>query len=237
MTNHQLPTNPFIQLPDLMKTILLHEENIEINIAIEKNNQLTADQGDRMMGVIRKIILQTIRPDELVLTIQHDLGLDEVRAKKLALDLLGQRFLPMQWYVGNVESLIRELNGNVDEYIAQSKKNFPEVYSPKPETVPTEIVEPPTPIVAHQTLLRDFDHRLGNLRGRAEILLRLTGLSSQLEEAMSNNKITRADGEKLLQQLDVVSSAINTQDLNRLETQALKRRLTNVLRRLTDVSL
>ncbi|MBI2984256.1 MAG: hypothetical protein HYY50_01380 [Candidatus Kerfeldbacteria bacterium] len=222
------PTNPFAQLPSLMQQVLNHEENIDVNMAIEQSNGLTAKQGDQMMGVIRKIILKVMKPAELVATIKQDIVLDDDRAKKLALDLLGRRFLPMEWYIGKVQPLIHELGGNVAEYLAEVKKLYPEVYAPA--QAPTTV---PSPTDTEHPLLRDFDQRVSSLKGKGEILLRLTGLSSQVEEAVKAEQLEPDAGERMMQELDAMSYAVNTQDLNPFEINSLKRKLRRILSQLS----
>lgn len=222
----------FGKLPDLMKSVIDHEENSEINSAIESKNKLTADQGDAMMGVIRSIILQTIRPDELVSVIQRDVKLDEPQAKKLALDLLGERFLPMEFYLGPVRPLIEQLGGNVNEYLVQARQRYPEVYAPKSETPKPSEGE----TGAEPQLLQNFNEKVETPRGRADILLRLTGLAGQVDELMKAEKLPQADGEALLRDLDTLSYAVNTKDLNPLEVQSLKRRLRKVLGSISEIT-
>ncbi len=221
--------NPFQKLPDLMKQVLLHDENTEINIAIKEKNNLTNDQRDKMMGIIRKIILQTIEPSALVSTVQRDLGFDESRAKKLALDLLGERFLPMEFHIGSVRPIIEQLGGNVNEYLVQARQRYPEVYAPKLAQASAD-----TGASGEHPLLRNFENKLETPRGRADVLLRLAGLAGQIDDLMKNEKLNQTLGEELLRSLDTLSFAVNTQDLNPLEVQSLKRRLRKVLTRLPD---
>lgn len=221
-----------------MKSIIDREESVVVNIDIEKNNGLTREQGDKMMGVIRKVILQIIRPDELVATIQKDIGLDEAAAEKLALDLLGRRFLAMEFYLGGIRPLIQQLGGNVDQYLAEAKKRYPEVYQAAPAPTAAPVAPAPSAVVATKptaqpsassSLLDGLEERLTTFRGRAEVLLRMTALSQQVETAINAKVIDDSRGQALLQALDALSYAVNTQDLNPLEVQAIKRRLAKVV--------
>lgn len=229
----------FGKLPELLKQVIDHEENSQINADIEKVNGLTSEQGDKMMDVIRKVILKVILPSALVTTIQHDINLDEEKAKKLALDLLGRRFLPMQWYIGNVEGLIKELGGDVEHYAAEARKNYPEVYAPdanmSAETTTVEVRPQTQSATAVDTdanepvIVRDIGEKLATSKGRAGVLLHLVGLSQQVEAAGKSGKFTAKETEELLRGLDALSYAVNTQDLNPLEIAAIKRRLKNIL--------
>lgn len=223
--------NPFRDLPALMKTIIDKDISAEMNMTIEQANGLTPTQGDRMMGVIRKVILKTIGPEQLVETIKRDVNLDDERAKKLALDLLMKRFLPMEWYIGKVQPLIQQLGGNIAESLAEARQRYPEVYSPKPTAAgPTAEVSQDHPI------LKNFDERATTLKGQADILLRLTGLSSQIEAAVAAGRLTQPDGERLMQDLDAVSYAVNTQDLNPFEINSIKRKIRKIIARVETAS-
>lgn len=231
--------NPFRNLPDLMKQILLYEENTDINQDIMNQNQLTIEQNTKMMGLIRKIILKDFPPTKLLNAVKQDLALNDDRAKKLALDLLGRRFLPMQWYIGNVEGLIKELGGDVEQYAAEAKKNYPEVYAPDantstesvtvaaaPQSQPTKTIDTEA---NEPVIIRDIGEKLATSKGRAGVLLHLVGLSQQIEAAGKSGKFTAKETEELLHGLDALSYAVNTQDLNPLEIAAIKRHLKNIL--------
>ena len=231
-TSQPVQTSAFTALPDLMKSIIDREESAEINVDIVEKNRLSDDQGQEMMGVIRKIILRTITPRELLDTIRRDVkGLSDEQARKLALDLLGRRFLPMEWFIGNVENLIKELGGNLEIYQAEARKIYPEVYEIGATEKPAAKSVTTGSLVEHP-ILKEFDERLGTFKGKAEVLLRLTGLSSEVEQAVKDGKILPAEGDRLLKQLDGISYAVNTQDLNALEVESLKRGIRKVLRAL-----
>ena len=224
--------SPFTNLPPLLKTIIDKEETVDVNIEIANSNKLTDEQGDKMMGVIRKILFKTITPRELLETVKHDIGLSDAKAKVLTLDLLGRRFLPMEWYIGDVKSLIKEMDGDVERFLVEAQQRYPEVYAPQEAKTETDSEEVETILDNEPPILRDFEDRLTSFRGRAEILLRLTGLSGDVEEAMKTGALTKEAGEKLLQQLDSLSYAINTKDLNPFEVQSLHRKLSKVLQQI-----
>lgn len=218
--------NPFKDLPALMKLIIDSERSPEINQRVEKEQGLTETQGDQMMSVIRKVIFKTITPKELVPTIQKDLKLNEERSKKLALDLLGRRFLAMEWYLGPVQPLIQELGGEASQFLAEARQNYPEVYTPKAASGEVEGDEPAD---EHMHLLSNFDEWVGTMKGKAEILLRLTNLSIRADEAIKAGRIPEAEGQRLLQDLDSVSYALNTKDLSAFEIHSLRRQVEKFL--------
>ena len=214
------PVTPFSDLPELMKTIINKDISSEINIDIEQKHRLTPSQGDKMMDIIRQMIFRTITPTELLPTLQRDLKLDLKRATDLTIDLLGRRFIAMEWYLGDAQSIIRRLGGQAEDYLLEAKRNYPEVYEEK---------KPAGAGPSDHPILDDFEQRISTLAGKAEILLRLTGLSTTVEEAVGNDKLTRSDGEGIIRQLEAMSYAINTKDLNPFEVQSIKRKMKKVI--------
>ncbi len=235
-----MPTNPtdskiFLaairQLPPLMKTILANPALVDNSIALGEQYHLEPWQETQLMAIERGVIIQRIPvvniPNEI-----RKLGLGPDETTKLTLDFLGRIILPMEWHVGGVQMLIKQLGGRVEEYLYNGRQQFPEVYAPKTET----------PVVAgadskkNHPLLQNFEDKVDTSRGRADLLLRLTGLAGQVDELMKTEKLSQADGEEVLRNLDTLSYAVNTQDLNPLEVQSLKRRLRKVLGRLAEMS-
>lgn len=218
------------QLPPLMQAVINNPALIDNMIAIDEQYKLSPKQSDALMGIERRVIIQQLPVANVPAEIQQ-LGLGKEITKKLALDFLGRILLPMEWYVGGVQTTITELNGRTEEYLYHARRQFPEVYAPQVAAVTTESLAD-----GEHPLLRNFEQKVESTRGRADILLRLTGLSVQVDEAMGSGKISQADGEEVLRNLDTLSYAVNTKDLNPLEVQSLKRRLRKVLGRMDGVS-
>ena len=208
-----------------MKAILYREDVSELNIAIFTTHKLSEDQQTKGMAVIRKILLKSVEPKDLVQTLEHDLNLEAPAAVSLAIDLLGKRFLPMEFYLGPIAPLIRQLGGDPAPFLAEAQQRYPEVYNPQPAAMASEVQQN----TAESEILKNFDERLENFKGRAEILLRLTGLSSVIEDRMKADQLPRDQGEQLIADLDEVASAVDTHDLSHLERQRLRRKLTRVV--------
>lgn len=215
----------FTNIPPLAKQVLGHEENADLNQAIIDAHQIPFDQVQSFMQVVRKVLLKTVHPQDLVQTLEHDLGLDAPAAVSLAIDLLGKRFLPMEFYLGPIAPLIRQLGGNPDSFLAEAQQRYPEVYNPQPDTTPEERAQN----VADSEILKNFDERLEDFKGRAEVLLRITGLSSTIEDRMNADELPRDQGERLMADLEEIASAVDTRDLSHLERQRLRRKLARVV--------
>lgn len=225
-------------LPPLMLKLLKHEGMIQQAIALEDEFNLKGRQGKMMMELEASIIAQEFPPSALLTHVKEDMGMDEATARRFTAAFLGRLCLPMQWYIGSVEALIKEYGGNVEQYVTEAKRIFPEMFGLAPTSVPapTSIAQPIGVDVDGHPVLHNFDERVGSLKGRAEVLLRLTGLSSEVEGAMQEKKVTEVEGEQLLKQLDGLSYAVNTKDLNALEVEALRRGIKKVLRVLAKVA-
>lgn len=216
------------QLPPLMRAVINNPALIENMIAIAEQYELTPKQQDDLMAIERAVIIQQLPVGKVPSEIQQ-LGVASKNVNGLIQDFLGRIVMPMSWHVGSVDAVIQQLGGRTEEYLYHARRQFPEVYTPQlapsTENETTETEHP---------LLRNFDDKVETPRGRADILLRLTGLASQIDEMMNSEAINQAEGEELLRSLDTLSYAINTKDLNPLEIQSLKRRLRKVLGRLSE---
>lgn len=210
-----------------MQRIFSSDRIRDLNMGLTDRYHLSAEQTKALVGIEIALIGREYGPDKAFEHIVSELLIKSTMAKEFAREFLGQIALPLAWHIGNVDSLIRELGGNPDQYLAAAKQRFPESYA----TVPVPVTPPPEQGIPSDTssLLDHFDDRLTTRRGQAEILLRLVGLSAQVEDAIGSGKLATAEGEELIRELDALSNAINTQSLNPLEVQAVKRRLGRVL--------
>jgi len=172
----------------------------------------------KMMQVIRKILLQTLHPRDLIPELRSQLALEAPDAVALGLDLLGERFLPLEWYLGEVQPLIKELGGDLPSYVRLAHDRFPEVY---------EQPQPPAPVSQEQQqdIFDRFSSLLVSPEGRAELLFRLTAWSSVVDAKMAEGGLAREAGEKLLAELESAATSIETRDLSPLEVQSMRRRL------------
>lgn len=227
------------RFPPLMKTILRNGSMTATTGVLVNVFGLNVAQEKNMMAIIRDVIAQEYLPRDIIVHVRQELKLDEQRTKALALEILGRIVLPISWYIGNVDQPIRDLGGDPAAYQEAVIELYPELAAQAPAVVPTatKAKQALSPISGEAAILRDFEDRLTTFRGRAEILLRLTGLSAQIDEAMHTDKISTDDGQQLLQQLDSISAAINTQDLNSFEIQSLKRRVERVLGKTLELGL
>lgn len=246
--------SPFLlaikRLPPMMQSILGHEENSDLTLLVSDTHDLTRDQRKAMVKIVQFVILQQLRPQDVPEHIEKDLSLGRETAKKVACDLLGWRFLPMEWYIGPVQPVIKNLGGDPETYLSKLRDIYPEVFlgaplfpvpKPDPEDPLTEwnsSVDRQSASTSEENgLLENFLERLGTESGRAEILLRLTGVSSVVEGKMDDGTMTREAGEGILERLEAIATAIETRDMNPLEMQSLRRRTQRLIEQMDQVGL
>ncbi len=240
MLTPELYFQHYQQLPPLAQKVLVNKQLQASLSDIVRHNDLTEDQRRQTVLLTGDASVGGFPVAQLPAKLLSEAKLDEQKGKKVAVELLGRFFLPLQWHLGNVEGLIKKLGGDVAKYEAEARKNYPEVYAPHVETeqqptapvteVAATAVAKPEPEILH--FLND---RLATQRGRAEVLLRLTNLSGQVEDAIKAKKMPEDEGQALYKRLDALSFAINTQDLNPLEVAAITRQLKTVLAKLGQV--
>ena len=230
----QLFLQKISQLPTLMKTIVGKDVTVNLAIALTEKYRLTDGQHKSMIYLEGEVIVKNVQPAGILSYIQQHIIPEVDQAKKFAADFIGKICLPMQWYIGNVEGLIKELGGDVEKYTAEAKKNYPEVYAPKPVTeVAKPAVVTSAPIAADEPIiLRGLEEKLSSNKGRAGVLLHLTNLSLQIEQRVAAKSMTVELGQELIHGLDSLSYAVNITDLNPLEIAAIKRKILSVLTKL-----
>ena len=237
-------------LPPMMRSVLSHEENAELTLQVSDDHGLTREQRKKMVDIVQLVILQQVRPQDVPEHIEKDLSLGRETAKKVACDLQGRRFLPMEWYIGPVQPVIKNLGGDPEMYLSKLRDIYPEVFLgaplfPEPKPDPEDPLTEWNSSVDRQSassteengLLENFLEPLGTESGRAEILLRLTGVSSVVEGKMDDGSMTREAGEGMLERLEAIATAIETRDMNPLEMQSLRRRTQRLIEQMAQAGL
>jgi hypothetical protein len=220
-------TQKIRSLPPLMRAILSNEALTQAAMDLDDRFSLTHEQSRMAMEIEYSIIAQEYAPSEVLTHAISMIRLPDDQARLFAAEFLGTIVMPMQWYVGNVEHLIQQYGGDLSYYKSLTADRFPELANPT-------VNHPASEDQAAEKILEKFTERLSTFAGRAEILFRLTGLASQVEDAVRDNRLSASQGEQMITDLDSMSSAINTRDLNPFEVEALKRRLTRLLTQLTE---
>lgn len=243
MLSPELYFQYFHQLPPLMQQLLVNKKLQASLSTIVRSNDLTDEQRRQAVLLVGDASVKAFPIDNFYNKITTEANIVDDKGKKVTIELLGNFFLPLQWYLGNVEKIITDLGGDAQHYTAEAQKNYPEVYAPDAQkvaeqaertnnTYPTDqdgSADPEEPVI-----LRDIGEKLGSSKGRAGILLHLVALSQKIEEAGKSGKISDKETGELLHGLDALSYAINTQDLNPLEIAAIKRRLKTIMTKIGE---
>lgn len=124
----------FQALPQEIKDIFLQNNLLNANIEIIEKFNFSEEQIQRFLDIIDRIILKEISLDKvfdslsdpsfLRMTDKEKINLDEEKTKSLFCDLLGLRFLALQFYLGDVEKYILEFKGNLIFYQERLEKVF-----------------------------------------------------------------------------------------------------------------
>jgi len=243
MLSPELYFQYFHKLPPLMQQILVNKK-IQASLSnIVRNNDLTEEQRRQTVLLAGDVSVKGFPIENLLPKIITEAKIENDKSQKIAIQLLGEFLLPMQWYLGNVEKIITDLGGDAQHYIAEAQKNYPEVYAPDAQKVAEQAESLNVTDVADQdnstepnepVILRDIGEKLGTSKGRAGILLHLVALSQKIELAGKSGKISETEMGELLHGLDALSYAVNTQDLNPLEIAAIKRRLKTIMTKIGE---
>lgn len=217
------------KLPPLMLRLTKHDGLVDQTLTIIDTYKLQRPQMNAFMELQRMLIAQLITPSQVEAYVRQQMKFDEPTTKKFTLDVLGRICLPMQWYIGNVDTLIQALGGNVAQCQAEAEKKFPDIYGLPGSTVTGDIPPAVVSQAVDDDVITHLDEALTNNKGRAGILLRLSSLSQEIEGHVAAHDIPEATGQELLHSLDGLSYAVNTKDLSPLEVAAIKRKLKSVI--------
>jgi len=113
----------FQNLPLDVKKILFMDESLAANEKIIEKFNLE-EKKEEFFRIIREVTLKEIKLDQLLNILKKKLDLNEEEARQLAIELTGYRFLPLQFYLGDVESYIRKWGGDLRPYLDHLEKMF-----------------------------------------------------------------------------------------------------------------
>lgn len=112
----------FKKLPQHIQEIMSSPETAEINGIIGKKYKLSDEQIGSMVNIVVHIIFKDVPLEGLVVNLRQKLNLDPQVAKKMALDILEKRFLPIKNRLPNIEQFMQNLGAKfVDPNIVNLK--------------------------------------------------------------------------------------------------------------------
>jgi len=110
--NNKTPIQ-FQDLLEYVQDILLSDESVNANKKIIKEFNLSDEQIDILFDILRKIVFKQIELDQLLKALES-LNLGEEQTKKIAVEILKKRVLPLSDYLKvNTLSYIKEWGGDI----------------------------------------------------------------------------------------------------------------------------
>jgi hypothetical protein len=108
----------FNQLPEAVLNHLYAEAIGELNGFILEGNGLKHEHVRVIGTLVKELLVGAVALDDTLGQVQQRFALDPTQGRRLALDILGYRLLPLDGFVGDVSDAILRLGGNPDDYPA-----------------------------------------------------------------------------------------------------------------------
>jgi len=115
MTKEEIKAK-FSRLPEAVQDHLYGEVIGELNGIIIDGNDLTDAQKPTLFALIKELLVGAVPLGSVESEVQGRFGLDAAKSRKLALDVLGYRLLPLDGFLGDVSAAIRVLGGDPASY-------------------------------------------------------------------------------------------------------------------------
>lgn len=106
-------------LPEPVLEYLYSERAGELNLQIIERHLLDEKQEEAYFQVLRELFVKDLPLERLLLELKSRLGLDDAKAKGLAIDIAGFRLLPLDKWLADVTAYLRALGAD--------PKAFPEM--------------------------------------------------------------------------------------------------------------
>lgn len=107
------------ELPQAVQDFILSPERSKINAEIVKKFKLTPEQEDLFFEITDKVIFKEIQLENFFAEVEKKIGLEPKKSKELSLEILGNIFLPLDSFLGNVQSVIKKLGGDPNEFAVE----------------------------------------------------------------------------------------------------------------------
>ncbi len=124
-----IPVLKQIELPENVANALYSEFGYSLNNQINNEHELTVIQSFSLVKLQNDLFFKKVEVSDIVQEIIECLGINKIKAKKIALDVLGKKMLLLdtKWFEGEVSKKITELGGNVKDYKEITNKYIEEV--------------------------------------------------------------------------------------------------------------
>lgn len=103
-------------LPEPVQDYLYSARAGELNEKIISRNTIADDQEPRLFALLRELYVKESPLPRLVEEVKSRFVFDDLKAKRLALDIAGFRLLPLDKWLGDIDGYIRSLGGDPSMY-------------------------------------------------------------------------------------------------------------------------
>lgn len=115
MSNHRKKIN---EIPEEYRGFLSTMKATELNAMIYEKNKLDIDIMRSVTKIIGLLFLKELKLEDLILRLESVVKISNNEARKLALDIVGIRILPIKdWLEEDVEKYITDNGGKIEDYI------------------------------------------------------------------------------------------------------------------------
>ncbi|NQU83928.1 MAG: hypothetical protein HQ536_04425, partial [Parcubacteria group bacterium] len=106
-------------LPQAVQDFVLDEERAKATTKIIEKFKLTSEQEDLFFDITDKVIFKELKLEDFSTAVQKEFGFDEKKTRDLSLEILGNVFLPLDSYLGDVSEIIKKLGGDLNKFTAE----------------------------------------------------------------------------------------------------------------------
>ncbi|WKZ28950.1 MAG: hypothetical protein QY323_05500 [Patescibacteria group bacterium] len=99
-------------LPEPVLEYLYSERAGALNLEIIEQHQLNEKQEEAYFQILRELFVKDLPLERLLLELKSKLGLDDAKAKALAIDIAGKRLLPLDKWLADVTAFLRALGAD-----------------------------------------------------------------------------------------------------------------------------
>lgn len=106
-------------LPQAIQDFIWDAKQSEVNIEIVRKFNLTPEQEDLYFDITDKVIFKEMKLEDFPAEVEKQFGFDKEKLRELSLEILGNVFLPLDSFLGNVSNIIKKLGGDPNKFTVQ----------------------------------------------------------------------------------------------------------------------
>ncbi|MFA5248026.1 MAG: hypothetical protein WC415_02145 [Patescibacteria group bacterium] len=125
-------------IPEIVEDYRNSAKAVENNVFISEKNGLTGNDSTKMASLISDLFRKNVLLTELIPKIKELFSFDDVKAKTLALDIVGLRLMVVKDWIGGIDDYMRSLGGNSADYEKNTNEEIASVKKEKEEWLAEE---------------------------------------------------------------------------------------------------